>query len=101
MDTIIKQFSDETRNSLRNHLVKIYLFGSRARKDFTDKSDYDFLIVVDQKTKEISEAVLDISSKISSDKNELLSTLIWDRSEWDLKVNYPLGVNILKEGIEI
>jgi len=36
---------------LRNHVKEIILFGSHARGNFTEGSDYDFLIVVDKKRK--------------------------------------------------
>ncbi|HEC49623.1 MAG TPA: nucleotidyltransferase domain-containing protein, partial [Candidatus Desulfofervidus auxilii] len=46
-DTIIKEFTQKLRQQLGDRLKEVILFGSRARGDWEEGSDYDFLIIVD------------------------------------------------------
>lgn len=58
MDKISKEFAQVVRNKLKTHLKKIILFGSRARGDFREGSDYDFLIIVDKRKKQMKKCFL-------------------------------------------
>ena len=44
MDKIIKIFSNNIKDKLKNHIKSLYLYGFRARGDYNNRSDYDFLI---------------------------------------------------------
>ncbi|MBI4378469.1 MAG: nucleotidyltransferase domain-containing protein, partial [Nitrospinae bacterium] len=50
-DKISVEFAGRVRSRLKNHLKKIILFGSRARGDSYEGSDYDILIVLDERKK--------------------------------------------------
>ena len=101
MDMILDQFPKLLKNKLQNHLKKILLFGSRARGDCNDSSDYDFLIIVDKKDREIEDVVLEVSSYLLGEFNELIGFIIWEESEWQFKKRFPIGLNIQKEGREL
>ena len=73
-DTIIKEFLQKLRQHLGDRLKEVILFGSRARGDWEEGSDYDFLIIVDKKTKEVRNIVLDIESELLHKTNKLLSS---------------------------
>ena len=67
MDTnqkIIFEFTNEIKRRCNERIKKIILFGSRARKDYREDSDFDFLIVVDDKDTSIREII----SKILTQK---------------------------------
>ena len=99
MDEITKVFSKRIKNTLKNHLREIYIYGSRARGDFNKGSDYDFLIIVDKRIKKVVDIVTDESINILNEYDELVSAIIYDEDEWEFKKYIPLGKNILKEGI--
>jgi len=100
-DTIIKEFLQRLRQHLGDRLKEVILFGSRARDDWEEGSDYDFLIIVDKKTKEVRNIVLDIESELLHKTNKLLSSLIYSEEDWERSKNFPLGRNISKEGIRL
>ena len=50
-DKIAKEFADILRKKFKNRLKKAILFGSHARGDSTEGSDYDILVVVDKRKK--------------------------------------------------
>ncbi|KKO19975.1 MAG: nucleotidyltransferase domain-containing protein [Candidatus Brocadia sp.] len=100
-DKIAREFANSVRKKLENHVKEIILFGSRARGDFTEGSDYDILIVVDKRDRQIQEIILDESAEIMDKYDALIGYIVCDEDEWEKKKKFPIGLNILKEGIEI
>ena len=100
-DKISVEFAERVRRRLKKHLKKIILFGSRARGDFYEGSDYDILIVLDKREKDSQEMVLDESVEIMNKYYALIGFIICDEKEWERKKQFPIGLNILKEGVEL
>ena len=101
VDKIAVEFTEIVRNKLKDRLKKIILFGSHARGDFTEGSDFDVLIVVDERGKGIQEVVLDSCVEIMNKYYALIGCIVCDEREWERKKKFPIGLNILKEGIEL
>jgi predicted nucleotidyltransferase len=101
MDKIPQQFARLVRQKLQHHLKKMILFGSQARGDFTEHSDCDVLVIVDQRDKQIQESVLDASVEIMDRYYALVRSIVCDEEEWERKKYFPIGLNILEEGIEL
>lgn len=84
--------------------AEIILYGSRARKDYREYSDWDFLILVDgevdtTRTDLIRSALFDIEL----DTGQVINSIIRSRQEWN-SPKYsvvPLYKNIEREGIHI
>ncbi len=84
--------------------AEIILFGSRARKDFSADSDWDFLVLMDKDTISLSDeqALRHPLYDIELDTGEILSLLIYSKNEWNNKLKVtPLYKNIKKEGIKL
>ena len=101
MDIIIELFPKLLREKLKDHVKKIILFGSKARGDCSNKSDYDFVVIVDKRTYEIEDIVDDISGQLLYEYSELIGPIIWDEKEWEDRQLYPIGLNIIREGVEL
>jgi predicted nucleotidyltransferase len=84
--------------------AEIILYGSRAREDFHEGSDWDFLILVDGevdavRTDRVRHAIYDVELEA----NEVLSSIIKSRQEWQspkFRI-IPLHENVDREGITI
>jgi uncharacterized protein len=84
--------------------AEIILYGSRAREDFHEGSDWDFLVLVDGivdavRTDRVRHAIYDIELET----NEILSSIIKNRQEW-LSPKFriiPLHENVERDGIVI
>ncbi len=98
---VAKEFVNLVKKNLKDHIKQIFLFGSRARGDFDETSDYDFLVVVDKKDKHIRETVVDACVAMMDKYYELIACIVCDEKEWESKKRFPIGLNILKEGIEL
>ncbi len=99
LDKISQDFANNVRNKLGNHVKEIILFGSHARGDFTEGSDYDFLIVVDKRSKTDENILLDIGVEFLDKYEALIAEILCDEKEWERKKRFPIGLNILKEGV--
>jgi predicted nucleotidyltransferase len=84
--------------------AEVILFGSRARNDFSQFSDWDFLVLVDG---EIDTARADqirhALYEIEWDTGEVISTIVKSRQLWD-SPGYrfvPLHKSIEREGIPL
>jgi predicted nucleotidyltransferase len=98
---IDQEFARIVKKRLKNNLKKIILFGSHARGDYNDNSDYDILVIVDKKNKSIQDIILDACVEIMDNYYELIGCIVCDEKEWEMKKRFPIGLNILKEGVEL
>ncbi|MDX1960653.1 MAG: nucleotidyltransferase domain-containing protein [Leptospiraceae bacterium] len=98
-DPIILRFNEETRKALKENLAYEILFGSRARMDNQKYSDYDFLILIHENKEDVRDIIEEIGVDILNKYNILISCLIWSLDDWELKSKFPIGMNILREGI--
>ena len=97
---------DKVKNTVKQiePSAEIILYGSRAREDFHEGSDWDFLILVDGivdavRTDRVRHAIYDVELET----NEILSSIVKNRQEW-LSPKFriiPLHENIDREGIVI
>ena len=84
--------------------AEIILYGSRARDDYREYSDWDFLILLagqidTKRTDRIRYALYEIEL----DTDQIISSIVRSRQEWD-SPRYsvvPLHSNVEREGIHI
>ncbi|MDP2887559.1 MAG: nucleotidyltransferase domain-containing protein [Bacteroidota bacterium] len=80
------------------------LFGSRARGDHRDDSDWDILILVDNNkvTNEIDDLFRDELYSIELESGQIISSFIYSKDYWKNSLKYsPLYKNVTREGISI
>ena len=79
---------------------KIYLFGSFARNEETDESDYDICILMSDNTKNISQIYGNAYSAIREVRTRPIDFIIGTKSGFERRKNLPvLERTIAKEGI--
>lgn len=100
-DAIAREYSEKVRAALGDRIREIFLFGSRARGKQKKYSDYDMLIVVDKRDREIVKKIRKIAVEILDEHERLIGNVVYDAEEWERKKTFPLGVNILREGVRM
>jgi predicted nucleotidyltransferase len=82
-------------------ILKAVVFGSRVRGDFTGDSDLDILIIVDKKSRELKDKVIDIfyPYELTMDISFSLAIRSQDEVNANKKLGSPFFDTIQKEGI--
>jgi len=98
---VAAEYARDVRSRLGSHVRQIILFGSQARGDAGSHSDYDFVVVLDERTRELRNAVLDAGGSLLEEQGELCAALVYDSDQWEQVRHSPLGWNIERDGIVI
>ena len=79
--------------------AEVILFGSRARGDYREDSDWDFLILLHQPlTRDLKEFILDKLYDLELQTDSVISTIIHTKSEWEKRAITPIYQVVKKEG---
>jgi len=84
--------------------AEAFLFGSRARGDYTTDSDWDILILVDDPkfTNELDDKFRRDLYDLEIESSQVISLMIYPKKFWENKLKFsPLYNNVKKEGIRL
>ena len=83
--SIIVQFKGRIPASMRQYLVRIIIFGSRATGQGGRYSDLDVAVLVSRKTKQLEKMLEDIAYQLMLEHNfkPLISLKIFDRQDFE------------------
>jgi predicted nucleotidyltransferase len=93
--------TDQIKKCLGSQLRGLWLFGLRARGDARETSDYDILILVDEKTPEMRERILDVQVDLLDNHDVLVTTVLRTEEEWRRSQDFPLARNIAREAVRL
>lgn len=100
-DPVVEEFARQVRERLGTRVRRLVLFGSRARRDHRSDSDYDMLVVVDERSPAVREALLAIEVDILNRFDCLVASLLKSEGEWETSQRLPIGLNVAREGVAI
>ena len=84
--------------------AEAFLFGSRARGDSRPDSDWDILILVDNKkvTNDLEDKFREDLYDIELESGQIISTFIYPKEYWSSTLIFsPLYKNVNQEGIRL
>ncbi len=98
-----KEFVRQVRARLQTHVLDLKLFGSKATGRDVEESDIDVLVVVDQKTPELEDQVLDIAFDVNVAHEvyispRVIAKTILDDPAWKIT---PFLRHIAAEGVPL
>jgi len=79
-DAVAVEFAYRVRERLGPRVRKVVLFGSRARGDARDDSDYDVVVV--RRSRDVRETLLEIEMDLLDRHGSLVACLLRDEREW-------------------
>jgi len=100
-DPVILSYKSALESTLGARLKELWLFGSRARGDFHENSDYDMIVVAEGSMKELRATVSDAGYAILDRYEELIGNVVYTPELWERSKHGPLGMNVLAHGIRI
>lgn len=80
----------------------LILYGSRARGDAQEDSDYDLLVLVDRQTDvELEKAIVDRLFPLELQTGRVLTMLVYNRAQWNSPIYQamPFHRNVTQEGV--
>ncbi|HLC52772.1 MAG TPA: nucleotidyltransferase domain-containing protein [Candidatus Nanoarchaeia archaeon] len=101
------KFAKELKKELGDFLLSVVVFGSTARQEATERSDIDVLVISDDATFTVDEAMVEgyriiVEKLISKVSMKLHVTSMTFTSFWEhAKVGDPVVVNILRDGVAL
>ncbi|MGB9793200.1 MAG: nucleotidyltransferase domain-containing protein [Thermacetogeniaceae bacterium] len=99
----VLELKEALQEMLGNRLAGLYLFGSKARGDYSSDSDIDIAVIVRGLTKELKRAVFDKAADIELENDVYLSTLVLSEEEFELlkKRERRIALDIEREGVPL
>ena len=105
----MKKSKSEIKYLIKLNILKtdpsaaVVLFGSQARGDENQNSDWDLLILTNHSTSlKDEQKFMDNLYELELELEEVFSPLIYSMNDWKTKyLVTPLYENVLKEGIEL
>ena len=89
------------KERLGDRLVSVTLYGSRARGDAREGSDFDLIVQVRERTEEVRDLALDVDVEMMNEFDELFVGMVYDETEWKRAERFPFGWNVNKEGLAL
>ncbi len=91
------------RERMGDDIESVYAFGSRVRGDNDDRSDFDLLVVVKDKTPSKETKIIGIIVDFEMERELSFSPVLKDAASFALerKYNAPFYQNITREGIRL
>lgn len=93
---------EELKEQFVNQLMplKIYLFGSFANGTYTEESDFDFYIIVDDKMQDLKALTTRAYRSIRKIKNRPVDIIVGTESRFEKRKNIPSVENeVVKKGV--
>ncbi len=98
---LAREYCQRLKDRLGDNLVSVTLYGSRARGDAREGSDFDLIVCVRERTKQVREIVLDVDVEMMNEFDELFVGMVYDEAEWKRAERFPFGWNVKKEGLPL
>jgi predicted nucleotidyltransferase len=95
---IVQRFKERVTETLGDRLDRIVLFGSRARGDAEEDSDFDFLVTVKNPKADDKERVRQIAWELSLEYDTVITPLVLPIEDFVEEKYFYLHENIHKEG---
>ncbi len=101
-DLVVQRF-ESLINAHRDGIELMFLFGSRCRDDWRPDSDYDVLVVVKKRSRELKDRLYEAVMDVLLETGRLVSLKIIERAEFERlrSIPTPFLANVMREGVPI
>jgi predicted nucleotidyltransferase len=100
-DPLILAFKKRLCERFPREVRKVLLYGSRARGDFSQGSDYDVIVLVERTNKELEEQICALAWDFGFEQRVSISVLVFEQALYEGDRYEPLFMNVRREGIAV
>ena len=100
-DPVLRFFKEAVTHKLGDRLRQVLLFGSRARGDATNESDYDLLVVMDEVDSTTTNQIDEIVGQALLEYGAVLSAFPIAENDRARRKYSPLLINVAREGVAV
>lgn len=101
IDPVISAFKKRLLEKFSGSVKKVLLYGSRARGDFEQGSDYDLIVLVDEMDKSLEERICILAWDFGFEHRVSISVLVFEETLFKTDRYEPLFINIRREGVAV
>jgi predicted nucleotidyltransferase len=98
-ERVINEFVKKVRDTFKERVKRIILYGSRARGDADEESDYDFVVLLEPFYEEDKRTLSDLGWQVYYEHNVLLLAIAIENSEFTEDRFFYFYENVCKEGV--
>ena len=98
---LAREYASRLRDRLGDDLIAVTLYGSRARGDAREGSDFDLIVRVKRRTGEVQDVVTEVDVGMMHEFGELFVGMPYDETEWAQEKRLPFGWNVAREGVGV
>ena len=98
---ILNSFKNEVYNKYPDEIIKIILFGSKARGDARDNSDIDILVIINSDDWQLKDLIREIGYKLDESIGYTFSIQVISEEHYNYlhKNNFQFIQNVEEDGI--
>ncbi len=98
---VINEFVQKVRDTFKERVKRIILYGSRARGDADEESDYDFLVLLEPLYEADKRMLSYLGWEVSNDHGVLVLAIAIENSKFTEDRFFYFYENVCKEGIDL
>lgn len=100
---VLEKIGIALKKKYPQNIIAVIAFGSRIRGDHTGESDFDVLVIVNERSKEIEEGIIDVFVGEEMNSGVCFDPVIKTEESFELeKRNHtPFYENIVEEGVPL
>ncbi|GAF80722.1 unnamed protein product, partial [marine sediment metagenome] len=80
----LDRFREIVKSCLGEYLVRMFVFGSKVRGDYTEASDIDILIIVKERSLDIMDQIAEITSDLNIEYDLSIAPVVFSENEYDM-----------------
>ena len=97
----VKAFVKAVKAGFPGHIIRIALFGSKARGEDNAESDIDVMVVVRREDWRVSNSISTLAARLSLEWDVLLGPIVIGQERWERmgREKFSLYRNVLRDGL--
>jgi predicted nucleotidyltransferase len=97
----LNRFCEMAHSALGDCIIRMEMFGSKARGDYSVGSDIDILLIVRERTLDIMDKIAEITSELNLEYDLSIAPVVFSEYEYKMNIGMlsPFSLSVEAEGV--